>query len=294
MAIKATLSTTYVDAPEDVYNAKGYADQAAASATAAATSATAASTSETNAKSSETAAATSATAASTSETNAKSSETAAATSATAASTSESNAETYAAQAAASATSAASSATASANSAATLTYATADEAEAGTADNRIISPSTLKATLDVLTSSILEKIYPVGSIYISLTSSTSPADILGFGTWEALPAGYGLVAQGTATAEDGTTLTFTAGEKSGEFKHQLTVGEMPTQSPYSLQSAYTTNAVNPTQRWSVTAVQVPNSDEYSNQYIWSPIEGAGGQYHNNVCPSIPAYLWQRTV
>ena len=69
------------------------------------------------------------------------------------------------------------------------------------------------------------LYPVGSVYVSITDSRNPADILGFGTWDALPAGYGLVAQGTATAEDGSTLTFTAGSKSGEFKHQLTVGEL---------------------------------------------------------------------
>ena len=70
------------------------------------------------------------------------------------------------------------------------------------------------------------LYPVGSVYVSITDSRNPADILGFGTWEALPAGYGLVAQGTATAEDGSKLTFTAGQKSGEFKHQITVGELP--------------------------------------------------------------------
>ena len=70
------------------------------------------------------------------------------------------------------------------------------------------------------------LYPVGAIFISLTDSRNPADILGFGTWEALPAGYGLVAQGTATAEDGTTLTFTAGEKAGEFKHKLSKWELP--------------------------------------------------------------------
>lgn len=76
---------------------------------------------------------------------------------------------------------------------------------------------------------LQKVFPVGSIYTSVTDSRNPADILGFGTWEALPAGYGLVAQGTATAEDGSTLTFTAGNKYGEFKHQLTVGELPGES-----------------------------------------------------------------
>lgn len=81
--------------------------------------------------------------------------------------------------------------------------------------------------------ILESVYPVGSVYISLTDSRNPSDILGFGTWEALPAGYSIVSQGTATAEDGSTLTFTPGQKSGEFKHQITVGELPTESPYSI-------------------------------------------------------------
>ena len=118
MAIKATLSTTYVDAPEDVYNAKAYAEKAAASQDAAktsetnaASSAAAAKTSETNAKASETKSLASATNAKVSETNAKASETnakdsedAAAASAkmaalsqTAAKTSETNAQTYAEQ-----------------------------------------------------------------------------------------------------------------------------------------------------------------------------------------------------
>lgn len=92
------------------------------------------------------------------------------------------------------------------------------------DNLNSDVATNKTAIDNLKTQILEAVYPVGSVYVSLTNSSNPADILGFGTWEALPAGYGLVAQGTATAEDGSTLTFTAGEKSGEFKHQLTVGE----------------------------------------------------------------------
>ena len=87
-------------------------------------------------------------------------------------------------------------------------------------------TTMKTAIDNLKGQILQAVYPVGSVYVSITDSRNPSAILGFGTWEALPAGYGLVAQGTATAEDGGTLTFTAGEKSGEFKHLLTVGELP--------------------------------------------------------------------
>ena len=44
---------------------------------------------------------------------------------------------------------------------------------------------------------MKKIYPVGSIYIS-TVSTNPATLFGFGTWEAMPAGRVLLAQGKSS------------------------------------------------------------------------------------------------
>lgn len=147
MAIKATLSTTFVDASEDVYNAKAYAEKAAASQDAAKTSETNAAASQTAAKTSETNATSSAAAAKTSETNAAASAKAAASSQTAAKTSETNAASSEASAKAYATSASDSATAAANSAKTLTYATADEAAAGTATDRMINPATLKSVLD---------------------------------------------------------------------------------------------------------------------------------------------------
>ena len=68
---------------------------------------------------------------------------------------------------------------------------------------------------------LKKVYPVGSIYMS-TVSTNPATLFGFGTWEAMPAGRVLLAQGKSSW--GTT--YNAGSTGGEATHQLTVGEMP--------------------------------------------------------------------
>ncbi len=147
MAIKATLSTTFVDASEDVYNAKAYAEKAAASQDAAKTSETNAASSETAAKTSETNAATSATAAKASETNAASSAEASAASQAAAKTSETNALSSETNAKAYAASAGDSAAAAASSAKTLTYATSDEAAAGTATDRMINPATLKNVLD---------------------------------------------------------------------------------------------------------------------------------------------------
>ena len=62
-----------------------------------------------------------------------------------------------------------------------------------------------------------KIYPVGSIYISV-NSTSPASLFG-GTWEQLKDRF-LLSAGN---------TYTAGSTGGEANHTLTVDEMPSHS-----------------------------------------------------------------
>lgn len=178
------------------------------------------------------------------------------------------------------------------------------------DNLNSDVATNKTAIDNLKTQILEAVYPVGSVYVSLTNSSNPADILGFGTWEALPAGYGLVAQGTATAEDGSTLTFTAGEKSGEFKHQLTVGELP-KITGDAQFRLCTNDSN--------IISYINDDktqsgcfDYQKQAggLWKGLltnssgatkntdvlhmEFGENKAHSNISPNIASYLWRRTA
>ena len=71
--------------------------------------------------------------------------------------------------------------------------------------------------------IVDLIYPVGSIYISM-NSTNPSTLFG-GTWEAF--GQGRVLIGAGTGNDGnTSLSFPAGFTGGEYKHYLTTSEMP--------------------------------------------------------------------
>lgn len=147
---------------------------------------------------------------------------------------------------------------------------------------------LRAAIDDAVLAAKQSVYPVGSVYVSITDSRNPADILGFGTWEALPAGYGLVAQGTATAEDGSTLTFTPGQKSGEFKHQLTVGELPTQSPYNILSA--------NQDGGLKTAACIDGGPYAGRVVvaCNDVYFGGGARHANISPSIAAYIWKRTV
>ena len=71
---------------------------------------------------------------------------------------------------------------------------------------------------------LDNVYPVGSIYMS-TSSTNPHNLFG-GTWEAYAQGRVLIGVGEGTDANGVKKTFNAGATGGEYEHTLTVGEMP--------------------------------------------------------------------
>lgn len=137
------------------------------------------------------------------------------------------------------------------------------------------------------------LYPVGSVFVSMTDSRNPSAILGFGTWEALPAGYGLVAQGTATAEDGSTLTFTVGNKYGEFKHQLTVGELP-----KIMSTIAVEDANVTQEVITSYFRYGNNHNYRFYTMENDhdliVPFGQNRAHNNISPSISAYIWHRTA
>ena len=164
------------------------------------------------------------------------------------------------------------------------------------DNLNTDVSSNKTAIDNLKEQIFQAVYPVGSVYVSITDSRNPADILGFGTWEALPAGYGLVAQGTATAEDGSTLTFTAGEKSGEFKHQLTVGELPPHQ-FEIITSLSGGYFSTTHKWSASIASVLNNtvEDIGSGFVTAGTNIVGsGMYHNNVSPVIAVYLWKRTA
>ena len=114
-------------------------------------------------------------------------------------------------------------TAKVNNVAHATAATNDDK--GQAIDIAALKTLITTTVNAGITSALQKVFPVGSIYTSLTDSRNPNAILGFGTWEAIPAGRAIVSAGTATETiDGTTTTYTfeAGKTYGEFAHKLTV------------------------------------------------------------------------
>lgn len=82
--------------------------------------------------------------------------------------------------------------------------------------------TTKKELTELINTTLNAIYPVGSVYISLTN-TNPGTYLK-GTWEQFAQGRTLV--GVGSGNDGSnTQTFAVNDTGGEYKHLLTKKEL---------------------------------------------------------------------
>lgn len=148
----------------------------------------------------------------------------------------------------------------------------------------VSAAQTKAKLDA---------HPVGSYYFS-DKSTSPADLFG-GTWEALPAGYTLIAQSSGTDDYGS-FTYTAGQKYGERKHKLTTDELPKISG-SVSSLMRWNT-GKTQSGVLKAVEGTSkfpstqSENVSNSTV--SIEFGGDKPHENLSPCVAAYGWRRTA
>lgn len=136
-------------------------------------------------------------------------------------------------------------------------------------------------------SYLDMIYPVGTVYIS-TTSTSPSTFLG-GTWTRIQDTF-LLAAGS---------TYTAGATGGEATHTLTVNEMPahrhkpfdpfpTQDGnwFGLASSSSTGA-----GWSLA-----NGSQNNKLFANHPDTGSagGGEAHNNMPPYLAVYVWERTA
>lgn len=126
------------------------------------------------------------------------------------------------------------------------------------------------------------IYPVGSIYMSV-NSTSPAALFG-GTWERIQDTF-LLAAGTNHA---------AGSTGGEENHVLTVNEMPS---HNHNYAQYVGCVGWTGSSNWNVVKTTNNDGYTNTNTsgyMSTFNKGGGQAHNNMPPFLAVYVWKRTA
>lgn len=133
----------------------------------------------------------------------------------------------------------------------------------------------------LSSLILEAVYPIGSIYMSV-NGTSPATLFG-GTWEAIQGKFLLGAYGN---------TYKAGSTGGEATHTLTVDEMPKHT----HSMYSGNSGAP-DTWEPDGGSYLVDSVIQDKHTWWASLGmnyaGGGASHNNMPPYLAVYIWKRT-
>lgn len=144
--------------------------------------------------------------------------------------------------------------------------------------------------------VLDNVYPVGSIYMSVNAS-NPGTLFG-GTWEQIQGKFLL----------GMSSSYPAGSQGGEATHTLTSDELP-QHFHSVGEQGNTVFVYPSSRTNSATSSTGNYalllNNTTNGYVTEQRAGVGrlvtgeaienrGQAHNNMPPYISVYIWKRTA
>lgn len=173
-------------------------------------------------------------------------------------------------------------------------------------------------------SVLQRAYPVGSVYINASNSAKPSTLLGFGTWVSLGAGRCLMGVDTSQTEFNTV-----GKTGGEKTHTLTTDEMPSHTHgvniSTSSNGTSTGKVKPlviddgggsdtnytvsgncsvpggrhngacstgsNNHWIELQITVPN---HTHSVIGNTGSSGGNGAHNNLAPYITVYMWKRTA
>jgi hypothetical protein len=140
--------------------------------------------------------------------------------------------------------------------------------------------------------LVDLIYPVGSIYLSV-AATNPGTYFTGTTWIAIAQGKMLMGTGTGTDKNGNTFTGLSGDDvlTGEYTHQLTTGEMPAHShqlnTLGLGQA-DGNTTNADQGVLFNSIGISGASSNSTG------SAGGALAHNNIPPYFGVNIWQRTA
>lgn len=126
--------------------------------------------------------------------------------------------------------------------------------------------------------ILDNVYPVGSIYMSV-NSTNPKNLFG-GTWEQIQGRFLF----------GMNSSYPAGSTGGEITHALTIDEMPEHN----HTIYYPNAGGP---YGNANIGYPEDSGINMTWCAEMCKTAStgsGAAHNNMPPYLSVYIWKRTA
>lgn len=128
-------------------------------------------------------------------------------------------------------------------------------------------------------------YPVGSIYISISSSFNPNTSFG-GTWSKIAEGHCLIQAGER---------YVLASTGGESTHKLTVQEMPNHAHAVIRndgqkvSSWPTNVADG-DKW---YIPVDGNNTFGHNEYMAEFAG-GGNAHNNMPPYLAVNIWKRTA
>lgn len=125
--------------------------------------------------------------------------------------------------------------------------------------------------------LLNLIYPVGSIYISTSSTFNPQTAWG-GTWRKTADGRCLI---------GANETYPLGSTGGEATHLLTQNEMPKHSHNTVNKYILANDTDGGKVYFKSG-----TDSTVTQSARTTDEIGGNQPHNNMQPYLAVYIWER--
>lgn len=126
--------------------------------------------------------------------------------------------------------------------------------------------------------ILDNVYPVGSIYMSV-NSTNPKNLFG-GTWEQIQGRFLF----------GMNSSYPAGSTGGEITHALTIDEMPEHN----HTIYYPNAGGPYSKANIGYPENSGIDMTWCAEMCKTAPTGGGAAHNNMPPYLSVYIWKRTA
>lgn len=125
--------------------------------------------------------------------------------------------------------------------------------------------------------ILDNVYPVGSIYMSV-NSTNPKNLFG-GTWEQIQGRFLF----------GMNSSYPAGSTGGEITHALTIDEMPEHNHI----IYYPNAGGPDGNANICYPEGSGTKLTWYAEMCKTAPTGGGAAHNNMPPYLSVYIWKRT-
>lgn len=126
--------------------------------------------------------------------------------------------------------------------------------------------------------ILDNVYPVGSIYMSV-NSTNPKNLFG-GTWEQIQGKFLF----------GMDSSYPAGSTGGEITHALTIDEMPEHN----HTIYFPNAGGPYGNANIGYPENSGTNMTWCAEMCKTAPTGGGAAHNNMPPYLSVYIWKRTA